>query len=517
MLSRRHVRDGHERRSLGLRQRAARARGHGRAVPHRHARRSTNGAYREFVDAGGYDDPRLWTDAGWAWRNEAALERRSSGSAKATARWSRRAFRPRRGRSPLDEPVQHVCWYEADAYARWSGSASPPKPNGRSRRRGRRRAERRTCGATAPHRFATRRTSAHAAARPAREQVGRATRCSATCGSGPRPTSAPIPASCRSRTASTRRSSSAPSTRCCAAGRGPRTRRDAHDVPQLGLPHPPPDLRRLPLRAGRLTPSRPCAATSPTSGRRSRSRRCCSTRRTRWSTQAAARRAPDLGRRQPRRLGRRLVRRRRGSTASGTAPSRRSGTTPRSPSTRGRIGAARSSPPPASRRRAPPIEEAGNAPVRRRAVAVLAQRRRRRTSTTASATAAGRRDADRARRHRGRRRHRSAVRARARPARRRRDRPARRWPTSIDAVASRTTKAGSTCSSPTVTTCAARASATRCSCRRRRRRRRRVRAARRRSRLAEVPDGSIVESPSLDDDVTPRSRRCDREPPDWSP
>jgi len=38
--------------------------------------------------------------------------------------WSRRRF----GRVedlPLDEPVQHVCWYEADAFARWAGRRLP--------------------------------------------------------------------------------------------------------------------------------------------------------------------------------------------------------------------------------------------------------------------------------------------------------------------------------------------------------------------------------------------------------
>src|SRR5687767_3672646 len=35
----------------------------------------TGGAYREFVDDGGYRRSELWTDDGWAWRVENAIER----------------------------------------------------------------------------------------------------------------------------------------------------------------------------------------------------------------------------------------------------------------------------------------------------------------------------------------------------------------------------------------------------------------------------------------------------------
>ncbi len=83
----------------------------------------TNGQYQEFVDAGGYDDERWWGADGWAWRQEAALT--------APQFWRRDAVdwvRVRFGRVErvcADEPVQHVCWHEADAYARWAGKRLP--------------------------------------------------------------------------------------------------------------------------------------------------------------------------------------------------------------------------------------------------------------------------------------------------------------------------------------------------------------------------------------------------------
>ena len=83
----------------------------------------TNARYRAFVDAGGYHDPRWWTDAGWAWRQEADLVAPQFWT-ETPEGWIRRRF-GREEPVPDLEPVQHVCWYEADAYARWAGRRLP--------------------------------------------------------------------------------------------------------------------------------------------------------------------------------------------------------------------------------------------------------------------------------------------------------------------------------------------------------------------------------------------------------
>ena len=83
----------------------------------------SNAAYQEFVEQGGYADPRWWTAEGWAHRQRAGRT--------APQHWHRdgdRWWRRRFGRDepvPPGEPVQHVSWYEADAYARWSGGRLP--------------------------------------------------------------------------------------------------------------------------------------------------------------------------------------------------------------------------------------------------------------------------------------------------------------------------------------------------------------------------------------------------------
>lgn len=84
----------------------------------------TNGDYLVFVEAGGYADPRWWQPKGWEFIQAEKLSHPLFWLPQGQHVWLRRRFgwvEP----LPKDEPVQHVSWYEADAYARWAGKRLP--------------------------------------------------------------------------------------------------------------------------------------------------------------------------------------------------------------------------------------------------------------------------------------------------------------------------------------------------------------------------------------------------------
>jgi ergothioneine biosynthesis protein EgtB len=80
--------------------------------------------YAAFIDDGGYRRPDLWLAEGWA---KVTTESWSAPLYWSTESEGARSTFTLAGRRPLDPaaPVCHVSYYEADAYARWSGARLP--------------------------------------------------------------------------------------------------------------------------------------------------------------------------------------------------------------------------------------------------------------------------------------------------------------------------------------------------------------------------------------------------------
>jgi iron(II)-dependent oxidoreductase len=92
----------------------------------------THGDYLAFVADGGYQRRELWADTGWRFRESEGMEaprhwRRVAGApARPGAGWEARFMdRVLPVEQAADLPIVHVCYWEAEAYARWAGKRLP--------------------------------------------------------------------------------------------------------------------------------------------------------------------------------------------------------------------------------------------------------------------------------------------------------------------------------------------------------------------------------------------------------
>ena len=82
------------------------------------------GAFARFVDAGGYDDPRLWPGAAGAWRAASALPHPQRWRRDTRGDWQLRWFDRWLPLDPMS-PAMHLNAFEAEAWCRWAGRRLP--------------------------------------------------------------------------------------------------------------------------------------------------------------------------------------------------------------------------------------------------------------------------------------------------------------------------------------------------------------------------------------------------------
>jgi iron(II)-dependent oxidoreductase len=99
----------------------------------------TNGEFCEFIEAGGYREPKWWSEKDWAWKEAEQIEHPAGWSQREAANETNGETRGKANRNaatwmlrtmfdnlplPLDWPV-YASHAEASAYARWAGKALP--------------------------------------------------------------------------------------------------------------------------------------------------------------------------------------------------------------------------------------------------------------------------------------------------------------------------------------------------------------------------------------------------------
>jgi iron(II)-dependent oxidoreductase len=86
----------------------------------------THGDYLAFLADGGYARRELWGEAGWEFREREGIEAPRHWRRAASGEWEARFMNRVVPLSEVTElPIVHVCWWEADAYARWDGKRLP--------------------------------------------------------------------------------------------------------------------------------------------------------------------------------------------------------------------------------------------------------------------------------------------------------------------------------------------------------------------------------------------------------
>jgi iron(II)-dependent oxidoreductase len=84
----------------------------------------TNATFLTFVEGGGYKRRPWWSHEAWAWKEEYDITHPQGWAHGSTGEWRRWTMD---GWQPIDpdEPVVHVSWFEADAFARAHGARLP--------------------------------------------------------------------------------------------------------------------------------------------------------------------------------------------------------------------------------------------------------------------------------------------------------------------------------------------------------------------------------------------------------
>ncbi|KIA90148.1 ergothioneine biosynthesis protein EgtB [Kaistella jeonii] len=83
----------------------------------------TNGEYIEFMEAGGYDNFKLWLDEGWSWVNDNQIKSPLYWK-KVDGTWHSYTLE---GLKPVQPKhiLTHISFYEAQAFANWKGMRLP--------------------------------------------------------------------------------------------------------------------------------------------------------------------------------------------------------------------------------------------------------------------------------------------------------------------------------------------------------------------------------------------------------